>query len=172
MLGWVEAASATDSHACSRMPTSPRSTSPQAAPHGGEETSRSPCGRVIGVTPDHVDVKKTASIDKSRLKVINKLGGGAAMVDFTVEHAERVKESLPARCKTPATRRQYAQLIHRVLALARYPMRLLQRNPLPRGFLPKPGTAKADQWLYPAEDACPCACTIPWRRRRFDVFRA
>lgn len=101
--------------------------------------------------PDHVDVKKTASIDKSRLKVINKLVGGVPMVDFTVEHAERVMGSLPARCKTPATRRQYAQLIHRVLALACYPMRLLERNPLPRGFLPKPGKAKADQWLYPAE---------------------
>jgi integrase len=116
--------------------------------------------------PDHVDLKKTASIDKSRLKVINKLVGGVAMADFTVEHAERVMGSLPARCKTPATRRHHAQLIHRILALACYPMRLLQRNPLPRGFLPKPGKAKAAQWLYPVEDAALLAFTkVPlWRR--------
>ncbi|WCQ94785.1 integrase [Sorangium sp. Soce836] len=67
---------------------------------------------------------------------------------------------------SPASRRHIAQLLHRLMAMAVFPCRLLATNPLPRGFLPKLGPAKAKACLYPDEDARLLACTaIPlcWR---------
>ena len=44
-------------------------------------------------------------------------------------------------------------MIHRVLALAVYPGKLLAFNPLPEGFLPDKGPQKAKSFLYPTEEA-------------------
>jgi site-specific recombinase XerC len=52
-----------------------------------------------------------------------------------------------------ATRRHYAQLIRRVLELAVFPCRIIKANPLPKGFLPKPGKPPAYPYLYPDEEA-------------------
>lgn len=70
---------------------------------------------------------------------------------FTLEDAERSVALLPEGL-TPSTRRQYAQLINRVLS-AVYPCRVIDANPLPRGFMPKGGSKLARVFLYPSEDA-------------------
>jgi len=48
-----------------------------------------------------------------------------------------------------------------------FPLRLIEKNPLPRGFLPKIPPGKAKGWVYPAEDATllaspavPLACRV------------
>jgi integrase len=65
-----------------------------------------------------------------------------------------------------ATRRHYAQLISKVLRIAEYPCRLIERSPLPRGFLPKIGARPALSYLYPAEDERLMACSeVPLGRR-------
>ncbi|WP_437894210.1 hypothetical protein [Sorangium sp. So ce124] len=67
---------------------------------------------------------------------------------------------------SPASRRHIAQLLHRLMATAAFPCRLVATNPLPRGFLPMLGPAKAKACLYPDEDARLLASTaIPlcWR---------
>ncbi len=65
--------------------------------------------------------------------------------------------ALPAM--SPASRRYSAQLLHRMMAMAIFPCRLVATNPLPRGLLPRLGPAKAKACLYPDEDARLLACT-------------
>jgi integrase len=117
--------------------------------------------------PDHVKEKRSGHNDASRLKHLYDTIGDVAIDDPNwVDHAERAMGKLPKSCKTPGARRQYAQLIRRVLGLAAYPLRLIPAVPLPPGFLPKLGGRKADQWLRPSEDARLMAATrIPLVRR-------
>ncbi len=68
--------------------------------------------------------------------------GHVALVSFTLEHAQAAMRAVPEGLEVN-TRRQYAQLIHRVLEMAVYPACLTKHNPLPRGFVPKPGKEKA-----------------------------
>jgi integrase len=84
--------------------------------------------------------------------------GDVSLTHFTVDDAERAMAELPDG-RSPATRRHYAQLISKLLRLAEYPCRLIARSPLPRGFLPQPGSRPALSYLYPAEDARLLACT-------------
>src|SRR6185295_12074649 len=78
---------------------------------------------------------------------------------FTIEHAEQALAKLSELKLAPTTLRGYAQVIHRVLARAVYPGKLLSHNPLPEGFLPDKGPPKAKSYLYPAEDAALLGCT-------------
>ncbi|MDI3290478.1 tyrosine-type recombinase/integrase [Polyangium sp. 15x6] len=55
--------------------------------------------------------------------------------------------------RASATRRHVAQILHRLCAMAVFPLRLIAASPLPRGFLPKVGAGKAKGWIYPDEDA-------------------
>jgi hypothetical protein len=93
---------------------------------------------------DHVKAKDS-TLDASRLKKLNALDVGGILhgdipVDeYALDHAERAMGSLPEEAKRPATRRAYAQLINRVLALAVYPCRIIAANPCPAGFCPRPG---------------------------------
>jgi integrase len=80
--------------------------------------------------------------------------------------------SLPSELAS-GSRRQVAQLLHRVLKLAAYPARLIERSPLPKGFLPKPSAKKAQQWLYPEEDLRLLRCEdVPLRHRMLYGFLA
>ncbi len=94
--------------------------------------------------PDYVAAKDSEQ-DERRMKVLCGLDvGGMKLGDipidrFTLEHAERAMQGLPERAKRPATRRAYAQVMARTLALAVYPLRLIDHSPLPKGFLPKIG---------------------------------
>lgn len=80
--------------------------------------------------------------------------------------------SLPATTESPATRRHYAQLIRRVLALGVYPLRIRESVPIPTGWLPSTRSEKA-KWLYPSEDLALMKCTdVPLARRIFFGFLA
>src|SRR5690606_11361994 len=79
---------------------------------------------------------------------------------------------LPGDLK-PVTRRQYAQLMSKVLKLAVYPCKLIATSPLPHGFLPKVKGQKVASYLYPAEDSRLLACQqIPLQRRLLWGFLA
>lgn len=122
--------------------------------------------------PDHVKVKD-GSIDASRLEKLCAIDvGGLKLGDvpltaFQLDHAETAMRNLPPKAKRPMARRQYAQLLNRVLALAVYPCRLIPANPLPKGFLPKGGKPPAFAYLYPVEDAALLACDVLPLARRF-----
>jgi integrase len=124
--------------------------------------------------PDHV-VSKARSVrnDIIRLGKLFDTIGNVPLVSFTVEHAERAMANLPTTAKASATRRHYAQLIARVLALAVYPCKILERSPLPRGFLPKVRATKSFQWLRPAEELALVTCPeVPFERRVLYWFLA
>lgn len=118
-------------------------------------------GRLAKRYPDQVPVKRTAGDDVSRLAFLTS-EGGLGEIPITspawLDHAEEAMRRLPERCRTPATRRHYAQAIRRVLELAVYPLRLIPANPLPRGFLPKPKQVRALQMPYPDEEAALLGC--------------
>ena len=107
--------------------------------------------------PDHVALKDAAQ-DGRRLAKLSQIDvGGIKLGDipldrFTLDHAQAAMRQLPEDAKRPATCRQYAQVIGRVLALAVFPCRAIERPPLPRGFLPKVGKPPRFPYLYPDED--------------------
>jgi integrase len=107
--------------------------------------------------PDHVKKKKSVDDDKGRLDVLYVTIGGVRLEAFTLDDAERAMASLD-RSLSSATRRQYAQLISKVLKLAVYPCKIIERSPLPVGFLPKVKNTKATAYLYPDEDAALLKC--------------
>jgi integrase len=72
------------------------------------------------------------------------------LAEFTLDHAEHV---LRQPTLSEGSVRHVAQCLHRVLALAVYPARVLQHSPLPRGWLPPPNAVKARSYLFPVEDA-------------------
>ncbi len=110
-------------------------------------------GRLRQRFRDHVREKRSVSDDIYRLKAhVFPIVGGVPLREFTTQHAELVMASLSDKLAS-GTRRQVAQLVVRVLKLAVYPARIIERNPIPIGFLPKPGPGRALAWLYPAEDA-------------------
>ena len=81
--------------------------------------------------------------------------------------------ALPPTAEASSTRRNYAQMIRRVLALAVYPMRIRETLPIPTGWLPRGRSDKAKAWLYPSEDLALMECThVPLGRRLFFGFLA
>lgn len=129
-------------------------------------------GKIADAHPDHVKRKATASKDAERLAVLNKSIGKVPVRDFTLADAELAMRALP-KALASATRRQYAQIIARLMALAVYPLKLRASSPLPRGFLPKVTRNKATAWLYPADDAQLLACErVPLARRVLYGFLA
>lgn len=136
-------------------------------------------GRLHKRHPDHVRAKDS-DLDASRLKTLlaSPVAGGVKLGDkpvskVTLDDCEEAMRRLPEEVKRPATRRQYAQLLHRVLGLAVYPLRHLVANPLPKGFAPKAGKAPRFHYLYPAEDADLMACkTVPLAYRVLFGFLA
>jgi integrase len=115
-------------------------------------------GELARLYPDHVRVKRAAEHDASRLKLyVYPLLPSVTVEAFTIEHAELVMRSLPKALR-PATRRQVAQLLSRLLNLAVYPLRLRAASPLPRGWLPRVGTQARGEILFPDEEARFLAC--------------
>jgi integrase len=116
--------------------------------------------------PDHVKVKRSVDQDVYRFeKHIYPVVGTVPLERFRLEDAEAVMRALPPEL-SPASRRHMAQLLSRLMRMAHYPCRLIERNPLPPGFLPKPGARKMFVYLYPAEDAKLLGCTeVPLVRR-------
>lgn len=115
-------------------------------------------GELAKLYPDDVDQKKSVSQDVSRLKRLNKVIGHVLIKDFALADARLAMSKLPSKFR-PSNRRQYAQVMRRVLALSVYPLELRLDNPLPRGFLPRVKNDLANKWLYPDEEKQLVACT-------------
>lgn len=118
-------------------------------------------GELARLYPDQVKPKDYDD-DAARLKFFSGLDvGGVKLGDLpidavTLDHCEEAMRQLP-KCR-PSTRRHYAQTLHRVLALAVYPLRHIKANPLPRGFMPSAGKPPAFSYIYPNEDAQLMGC--------------
>ena len=129
-------------------------------------------GRLHQKYPDHVKLKSSADKDEGRFDFLFKTIGDVRLEAFALEDAERAMAKLDANLSS-STRRHYAQLISKVLRYAVYPCRVIERSPLPAGFLPKVKAMKATAYLYPSEDAQLLAHTkIPLERRAFYGFLA
>lgn len=129
-------------------------------------------GRLAAEHPDHIRVKRSAHKDAERLVVLCKTIGDVPVKRFVLADAKRAMAALPKGLAS-ATRRQYAQVLGRLLALAVYPLELIPASPLPRGFLPKVTRTRATAWLYPAEEAQLLACEcVPLGRRVLYGFLA
>ncbi len=118
--------------------------------------------------PGHVRRKRTAEDDVQKLDVLKPWIGHVPLRDgvFTIEDAERALAKLSELKLAPATLRGYAQVIHRVCALAVYPAKLFSASPLPVGFLPDNGPPKAKSFVYPTEDAALLGWTAAPLERR------
>lgn len=116
-------------------------------------------GKLAERYPDQIRTKKSAPTDALRLEELCRTIGSVPLARFTLDDADRAMAALPARAKTAATRRHYAQIIAFLLSKAVYPCRLLERSPIPKGFLPKTGRGPEYPFLYPSEDRVLCACT-------------
>ena len=106
--------------------------------------------------PDHVHVKKSVDDDRARLSIyVYPVIGPLPIDTVTLRDCERVMQSIAKhkRKLTPASRRQIAQTMHRVLKLAVYPGQKIKVNPLPAGFMPRNVSTKALTHLFPDEDA-------------------
>jgi len=108
-------------------------------------------GKLHKKWPDHVKLKRSVADDEGRLSLLYKTIGDVPLSDFTLEDAERAMAAIDS-ARSSATRRHYAQLISKVLRLAVYPLKIIERSPLPVGFLPKVKNTKAKSFLYPSED--------------------
>jgi integrase len=159
-------------------PAEPGISPPTACETFGDFATRWTSGKLHKLYPDHVRDKRSSDDDASRVDVLSKALGHVPLSAFTLEHAEKAMRQLDelrqARERERATakgrkvqtlkplsrasRRQYAQVIHRVLGLAVYPARVITSHPLPRGFLPKGGGAKPLAYLYPDEDTALLKC--------------
>jgi integrase len=125
-------------------------------------------GELARSCPDHVPTKATADDDERLLRLyVEPILGGLRLDEITLEDGDHVMESFPEHL-APSSRRHVAQVVRRVLALAVYPARHIQENPIPRGWLPRAKSTKAFSCLWPAEDANLLACqAVPLVRRLF-----
>ncbi|AUX39930.1 uncharacterized protein SOCE26_013250 [Sorangium cellulosum] len=136
----------------------------------GEFAERVLSGQLAEQYPDHV--KKIRGVGTYRHRLNNVLGvlGPVALVRFTLDHADHAMSLLPGHLE-PGSRRNIAKVIHRILALATYPARLIASNPLPRGWIPKVNGEKAKGYLYPDEDHRLIRCQeVPLCNRIFYGF--
>jgi integrase len=138
-------------------------------------------GKLAERYPDQIRAKRSADQDASRLEhyvypVIGsrlvaslKLDDLEAVMRRASEAGARPKGQRKAKRKlSPATRRHIGQILARLLAMAVYPLRIIEHSPMPRGFLPKVGSRRALGYLYPSEDARLMACpALPFETRLF-----
>jgi integrase len=123
--------------------------------------------------PDHVRAKKTSAGDERLLAWLSKVRmpdgipfGDRPVATITLDDCDHVMGALPKTAESPATRRQYAQAIRKLLVYAVYPLRLLPGLPIPKGWLPKVSSGKAKAWIYPSEELALMRCPdMPVARR-------
>ncbi|WP_170319690.1 tyrosine-type recombinase/integrase [Polyangium spumosum] len=122
-------------------------------------------GELARLYKDHIRKKSTSDKDEGLLKLyVYPLVGQVRLADFTLDDADTVMRAIPAE-RSSATRRHVAQVLHRLFAMALFPLRIISTNPLPKGFLPKIDAGPAKGWLYPDEDArlLRSAAPLVWR---------
>lgn len=119
------------------------SSTPAPGSTFGEVANAWTSGALAKRYPDHVNKKKSASHDAQRLAIyVLPLLERTPLRELTREHGNLVLASMPPAL-SKATRRQVAQLVHRVAAIAVEPLGILAANPFPRGWMPK--VRRADQ---------------------------
>jgi hypothetical protein len=133
----------------------------------GSIATRWTSGELAREYPDHVRAKDSARDDLSRLRThVLPHVGDVLVAEFSLDHAFAVMSKIP-RERSGATRRHVAQLLHKILSFAVFPLRLIAAHPLPKGFLPRIGKPKPQGFVYPGEDARLCAAVeavpLPWR---------
>lgn len=99
--------------------------------------------------------KKTASIDARYRGIAAHFANGLGrkpVTEITAKDAEDAMGTVPAGL-APGTRRHYELLVRRVMALAVWPLRLLEHNPIPQKFVGPQGKSPAFAYLYPAEES-------------------
>jgi hypothetical protein len=121
-------------------------------------------GELSALYPDHVERKRSAYTDLCILrKYVFPAIKGRAIASITLEDYERVMREIPeragARKLRSATRRHVAQVMRRVIQLAEYPAKMIERNPIPANAMPKVRTEVALQYVYPDEDTTLLGCT-------------
>lgn len=115
-------------------------------------------GKLHARFPDHVGLKATSDVDALRFgKWIFPVLEHVPLHAVTLELAQEVMRRIPP-VKSGATRRHVGQLMARVLNMAAFPCKHIERSPLPHGFMPRIGKAKALTYLYPDEDRRLLAC--------------
>lgn len=125
-------------------------------------------GDLARTFPDHVRVKVTSKDDAQILEqYVYPVMGATPVRAVQLGDAELVMAGIGAGLSR-ARRRHIAQAMHRLFKLAVYPAKIIEATPLPPGFLPKLGSLKAKQYLYPDEDAKLMRCrTVPVVYRLF-----
>jgi len=112
--------------------------------------------------PDHVRKLKVSTADDylSLYRTYVKATLGKLPISaISVDHAFQVMERVPSEGASNSLRRNAGIVISRPLRLAVFPLRILERSPIPDGFLPKKKAGRAKVYLYPSEDARLLACT-------------
>lgn len=84
--------------------------------------------------------------------------GDVPMATFSLADFELALDGLPETVKSNSTRRQYAQVMGRLLNLAVKPARIRAESPIEKGELPDVAERLEFQCLYPSEDAQLMAC--------------
>lgn len=110
--------------------------------------------------PRRIRKKKDSSVamDRGRVTALSRELGDVAISAITLDVAERALTAATPSDASQSTARQYAQVLSRVLRLAAYPLKLIERSPLPPDFVPPKGKAPAFTFLYPEEDALLMRC--------------
>lgn len=82
--------------------------------------------------------------------------GDTPLVEFTEDHGDAVlaDPSIPE-----GSLRHVAQCVHKILALAVRPTKVIKQSPLPVGWLPPVNDEKQRAYLFPHEEALLMACT-------------
>ena len=120
----------------------------------GDLASRWTSGDLHRLHPDHIVKKASVKDDEERLeKHILPHVKDVPVRAFTRAHGDLVMSKLAPTLK-PATRRQVAQLVNRVLRIAMF-LGMIDRSPLPPGWLPRVPSADtlSKEGLLPSEEA-------------------
>ncbi|MBI2394996.1 MAG: site-specific integrase [Deltaproteobacteria bacterium] len=128
-------------------------------------------GELAKQFPEHVRGLRDMATNKGRLEsYVLPVVRDVPIASFTVEHAKEVMAKLPPEWRVN-TRRHIAQLLHRVLSLAVWPLEAIKANPLPKGFLPKRQKGRIGAFLYPDEEAQLLGCeAVPLQFRVLYAF--
>ncbi|WP_437604397.1 hypothetical protein [Sorangium sp. So ce590] len=108
-------------------------------------------GRLAEQYPLHVKALRHPEQYRHKLNHVLGVLGPVPLPRLTLDHADRAISMLPGHLED-SSRQGVAKVIHRILALATYPARIIVSNPLPRGWIPKAEDNKAKGSLYPDED--------------------
>ncbi len=149
-----------------------QATRREGGPTFGDVAKQWTSGELARTYPDHVKAKRSADDDAQRLRRYAATVADVPIAAFTLDHAERVMRELPEGL-APATRRQVAQAVTKVLHLAVYPLRLRAANPIPRGWLPavRRNLQHKQETPFPSEIDRFVACSsVPYVVRLFVGF--